>query len=124
MSMNKTDQNKRVSLHSYIKIIIESWRLKNSFERVISLLDAKEQKKNISRIKWFENKLSEALYDCELKIVTFNGDAYSSGIPATPVNIDEFDSEKELFISQTIEPTIIDYNGTIVHQGSIILKKV
>lgn len=120
MNTNRVDEN---LYNNFIKIILESWRLKKSFERAVALMEVKEQKKNLSKIKWFDNVLNEVLSNCKLKIVNFEGEPFSSGIPATAVNIEDFDNDEELYVKQTIEPTIIDENAVIVHSGSIILEK-
>ncbi len=120
---NKKQKDKTLSFSNFLKIILESWRLKTSFERVVPLLESKEQKKNLSKIKWYENNLVEVLASCDLKLATFDGEPYSTGIPATPVNIEDFESEDDLYVKHTIEPTIIDESGSIVHSGSIIVEK-
>ena len=122
--VNNNINNKSLSYSNFIKIILESWRLKKSFERVVSLLDLKEQRKNLSKIKWFDNVLTEVLQDCKLKLINFEGEPFSSGIPASAVNLDDFEAEDELYVKQTIEPTIIDENACIIHSGSIIVEKV
>ena len=120
--MNKNNQNE-VLYNNFIKIILESWRLKKSFERAIALMDYKEQKKNLSKIKWFDNILQEVMENSKLKLVNFEGEPFTSGIPAAAVNIEDFESEDELYVKQTIEPTIIDENAAIIHSGSIIVEK-
>ncbi|MBR4571003.1 MAG: hypothetical protein IKO19_10140 [Candidatus Riflebacteria bacterium] len=121
--MNQSNQTE-VFNKNFIRIILESWRLKKSFERAIVFLDYKEQKKNLSKIKWFDNVLQEVMENSKLKLVNFEGEPFTSGIPATAVNIEDFDSEDELYVKQTIEPTILDENASIVHSGSIIVEKV
>ncbi|MBR4331029.1 MAG: hypothetical protein IKP71_14405 [Candidatus Riflebacteria bacterium] len=121
--MNQSNQTE-VFNKNFIRIILESWRLKKSFERAIVFLDYKEQKKNLSKIKWFDNVLQEVMENSKLKLVNFEGEPFTSGIPATAVNIEDFDSEDELYVKQTIEPTILDENAAIVHSGSIIVEKV
>ena len=121
--MNQSNQTE-VFNKNFIRIILESWRLKKSFERAIVFLDYKEQKKNLSKIKWFDNVLQEVMENSKLKLVNFEGEPFTSGIPATAVNIEDFDSEDELYVKQTIEPTILDENAAIVHSGSILVEKV
>ena len=122
--MNNIELEKEIIYKSLLEISSEAFRLKKAYEHIINLLDIKEQKKSLNKIKWFENKLSDALEKCELRIVNFEGEVYSTGIPATPINIEDFDASDELYVKQTIEPTIIDKNAVIVQSGSIILEKV
>ena len=117
------DKQKETAYKIIIELTTEAYRLKKAFERAINLLDFKEQKKNINKIKWFDNRLKDILDNYELRIVDFEGEIYSSGIPATPINLDDFDSNDELFIKQTIEPTILNKDSQIVQTGSIIVEK-
>ena len=59
----------------------------------------------------------------KLKLVNFEGESFTSGIPATAVNLEDFESDDDLYVKQTVEPTIIDDNGAIIHSGSIIVEK-
>ena len=122
--MNNIELEKEIIYKSLLEISSEAFRLKKAYEHIINLLDIKEQKKSLNKIKWFENKLSDGLEKCELRIVNFEGEVYSTGIPATPIYIEDFESSDELYVKQTIEPTIIDKNAVIVQSGSIILEKV
>ena len=121
MNNNYPDNNLLYS--SLVEIVSEAWRLKQSFHRVIPMLDPKEQKKNLNKINWFDTKLNEALEKSNLRIINFEGETYSCGIPATAVNLEDFDSEDHLYIKQTLEPTIIDSNSVIIKQGSVIVEK-
>ena len=123
--MNTNNLNEQsLSFSNFLKIILESWRLKKSFERVIPNLELKEQKKNLSKIKWFDKVINDVLNDCKLKMVNLEGEPFSSGIPASAINLEDFEAKDELYVKQTIEPTIIDENACIVHFGSILVEKV
>lgn len=124
MTENLENTNHEKSLQkSLFDIASESWRLKKAFERVLNLLDVKEKQKNLSKLNWFEKKLKESLHESGYKFSNFEGEPYSTGIPATAINIDDFDSDEGLYVKQTIEPTILDENGRILKTGSIIVDK-
>ena len=114
------EQNLQKSLFD---IATESWRLKKTFERVLNLLDAKEKQKNLSKLNWFEKKLKDSLEEAGYKFVNFEGQPFATGIPANPINIEDFDSDENLYVKQTIEPTILDKNGVILRTGTIMLDK-
>ena len=108
---------------SLCDLATESWRLKKSFERILNLLEDKEKQKSISKLSWFEKKLKESLAECGYRFSNFEGQPYLTGIPATAINIEDFDSDEGLYINQTLEPTILDSNGDILKVGTIIVEK-
>ncbi len=119
---NKQTQETRLQ-KALLEITTESWRLKKIAERTLSLLDANEQRKNTGKINWFERKLETSLEECGYKLVSFEGQPYTPGIPPTAINLEDFEPEDELYINQTIEPTILDKDGRILKSGIISLTK-
>ena len=106
---------------SVITMATESWRLFKFLERIQNSLDAKEQQRYQSKVRWFSKKVTETLEAAGLKIVDCEGQIYDPGIPATPLNLEDFQDEDNLHIIQMLEPIIIDYDGKIVKTGAILL---
>ena len=104
-------------------IAVEAWRLERMLAKLLSNLDCKEQARYASKIRWFVKSTYTALDEAGLKLVDYEGHPYDSGIPVTPINLDDFSEEDALYISQMIEPIIIDSNGNVVHSGTVSLQK-
>jgi hypothetical protein len=108
---------------SILDISIESWRFGKLFDRLLSKLDAGEQGRYRGQYRWFQKKLEESLDVAQLKVVNVEGQLYNPGMAATPLNIDEFDSQDTLMVDQMLEPIIMGPEG-ILKTGTVTLQKV
>lgn len=117
-------QRENTLKESLLRVVSEAWRFKKGFERLLSLVELKEKRKNLSKLIWFERELTEALTQSGFKLQNFEGQPYTAGIPATPINIEDFDEELELYVSQTVEPTVLDEDGRVVRAGAITVERV
>lgn len=121
--MNNQDNQKPDSeklTQSLIDISIEAWRFGKLFERLLSKLDAGEQGRYRGQFRWFQKKLDESLDAAQLKLVNVEGQLYDAGMAATPLNIDEFESDDTLMVDQMIEPIIMGPEG-IIKTGTVTL---
>ena len=109
---------------SIIAIAIEYWRLSKVLERLLNTVDANESKRYQGKIRWFFKKTEEALEKAGLKIVNCEGNRYDPGIPASPINLDDFQPDDRLYITQMLEPVIVDAEGNVVKTGTIALGRV
>lgn len=110
-----------ILLKSMISVITEAWKLMNVSKKILSLLDISVQRKYQSKFNWFEKNVKNSLEDCNLIISELTGEKYHPGIPATPINLDEFEENDNLIILQVIEPTILTSDGIIIKSGSVLL---
>ena len=110
--------------NSVITMATESWRLFKVLERLMSSLDVKEQQRYQSKIRWFVKKTEESLKNAGLNIVNYEGRPYDPGIPASPINLEDFQQEEQLYVTQMLEPVILDSEGNIVKTGTIALGRI
>lgn len=106
-----------------INLAMESWRFGRVFERLLIKLDAGEQNRYKSQLRWFVKKVEEALEEADLRIVNVEGHPFDSGMAATPLNLEEFDVKDTLMVDQMLEPIIMGKEG-LVKPGTVILRKV
>ena len=116
------DNNKQLT-DSIASIASELFRFKSVFIKAISKLDLEEQNKYNSQFAWFSKKVLKALDNTGLRIVTVDGQMYDAGMAVTPLNIDEFEPNEELFVKQTIEPIIMKDNA-VYKTGTVILGRI
>lgn len=109
--------------NSIANISSELCRFKNVFEKAISKLDLEEQSKYMSQFAWFSKKVTKAVEEAGLRIVTLEGQAYDPGMAVTPLNIDDFEVEDELKIVQMIEPIIMQ-EDTVLKTGTVLLGRI
>jgi hypothetical protein len=108
---------------SVITLSVESWRISRVLQRLLTKLDADEQKKYKGQFRWFIKKVEEALEQAELRIVNVEGHPFDAGIAATPLNIEEFEPNDKLIVDQMLEPIIMGKDG-LVKTGTVTLRKV
>lgn len=101
----------------------ELCRFKGVFEKAISKLDFDEQSKYMSQFAWFSKKVTKAVEEAGLRIVSLEGQAYDPGMAVTPLNIDDFEVEDELKIVQMIEPIIMQ-EDTVLKTGTVLLGRI
>ena len=106
-----------------INMAIESWRFSRVFDRLLIKLDAGEQKRYRSQLRWFIRKIEESLEQVDLRIVDVEGHPFDPGMAATPLNIEDFDSEDSLIVDQMLEPIIMGKDG-LVKTGTVILRRI
>ena len=102
---------------------IESWRFSRVFDRLLTKLDAGEPKRHKSQLRWFSRKIEESLEQVDLRIVNVEGHPFDPGMAATPLNIEDFDSEDSLIVDQMLEPIIMGKDG-LVKTGTVILRRI
>lgn len=109
--------------NSVMEIAVEHYRFKNTFMKAISKLDFEEQSKYMSQFAWFSKKVTKAVEEAGLRIVSLEGQAYDPGMAVTPLNIDDFEVEDELKIVQMIEPIIMQ-EDTVLKTGTVLLGRI
>ena len=105
---------------SLITIASEFLRLQRVYEKAISKLDREEQSRYMSQFSWFSKRVYKALDDAKLKLVNLEGQIYDPGMAVTPLNIDEFEPDDDLYIVQMIEPVVMG-DDRVIKTGIVIL---
>lgn len=123
MADSKQTTTPDVMREAVISMAVESWRFSRVFDRLLTKLDAGEQSRYKSQFRWFQKKVQEALEQADLKIVNVEGHPFDPGMAATPLNIEEFDSQDALMVDQMLEPIIMG-NESLVKTGTVTLRRV
>ena len=108
---------------SVADIASETFRFKKVFEKAIRNTEITEKNKYISQFGWFQKKIDRALEGLDLKIVNLEKQEYDAGMAVTPLNIDDFEGDEQLYILQMVEP-IIMRNEKIIKTGTVILGRI
>lgn len=108
-SINETDE--------LIKIYIESFRFLSMVKKIVCALDESKQRRYAGRISWYEEQWNSIMSTRGFNVFCKTGIDYEPGILGQIQNLEDFDSEEQLVIEKWNEPTIIDKDGKILHQG-------
>ena len=123
-----TEENIQIETADELKIAlldisVEAWRFGKLFDRLLFKLDAGEQNRYANQFRYFQKKIDNSLGQAQLKVVNVEGHPYDPGMAATPLNMNEFEPQDELFVDQMLEPIIMGPNG-VVKTGTVTLRKV
>lgn len=113
----------QVLTQSLLDVAVESWRFTKLLDRLLMKLDAGEQGRYRGHFRWFHRKLEDSLADARMRIVNVEGHEFDPGMAATPLNIEEFDSEDALIVDQMLEPIIMGPDG-VIRKGTVTLRRV
>lgn len=114
-----TTENQRKALCA---IATESWKISRVFARAIAKLDAGEHSRFKNQVSYFTKEITKGMEEFGLRVVSVEGQLYDPGMAASPINIDDFDSDDQLVVSQMLEPIIMSNEG-LVKAGTVILEK-
>jgi hypothetical protein len=119
-----TEDNLNIELleRSLIDVAVESWRFSRLFVRAINKLDAGEDARYVSQLRYFQKKVEESLETNGLKLVNVEGHLFEPGIAVSALNIGDFSPDDQLLIDQMVEPIIMGTEG-LKKQGTVMLRK-
>lgn len=106
-----------------VDLAVEGWRLARLFGRVLTKLDAGDGARYSNQIRYFVKRVEESLEGSGLRLVNLEGLPYDAGLPASALNVGDFDPEDVLYVDQMLEPVILGPEG-VVRTGAVTLKKV
>lgn len=115
------EQNNENMQNVLVTLASEITRFQSVCERITPELEVEQRGKFTKKANYFFKQVLNAFSKCGIKTIIYaNGSAYDIGMAVTPLNIDEFQPNDRLVITQTLEPTIM-LNDTVVKQGTVIL---
>jgi hypothetical protein len=107
---------------SLLDVAVETWRLSRLFARVVTKLDAGEQGRYVSQLRYFQKKVDDHLEAVGYKLVSLEGQPFDAGLAASAVNIADFGPDEDLLIDQMVEPIVMGTAG-LKRQGTVIVRK-
>lgn len=105
----------------FIDITVDSWRFAKVFARLVERLEPTEASRYANQLRYFLKKLDDSAAKAGVKIVSFEGQAYNAGLPATPLNLDEFGPDEHLVVDQMVEPVLMGPEG-LIKSGTVTLR--
>ena len=109
-----------IQKNSLVAIATESYRFQRTFEKVLQQMSFEESRKYQNQLNYYAKKVSKSLDAFGIRILDLEGKAYDPGMPVSPINIEDFEAEDQLFIQQTVEP-IIMMDDAVLKMGTVLL---
>ena len=122
-NLHQLQEKNEVLVNSIIDISNEAYRFKRVFLRAISKLDLDAQSKYASQFSWFSKRVDKAVENAGLRIVDLTGQPFDPGMAVTPLNIEDFEPDDQLYIEQMMEPIIMK-DDMIKKTGTVMLGRI
>lgn len=106
-----------------ISIASELFRFQRVFVKAISKLALDEQAKYKSQFAWFSKKVTKALDDAGLRVISVDGQQYDPGMAVTPLNLEDFETDDILYVEHTMEPIIME-GDAVIKTGTVLLRRI
>ena len=102
------------------EIAAESWRYGRALTKVLRKLDVMDADRFARQYEYFATRVQRAVATAGLTVLDLTGQAYHVGLPVQAMNLEEFDEDEPLIISQTIEPVIM-MDGRVMKTGVVMV---
>ena len=103
-------------------LAVQYWKLCAMLGRELEFFDDARVSAAEAQLRFARHKLDAILEGQGLRLTTYDGARWTSDVPASPVNAEDFGAAAEPIVEATLEPTIIGPDG-IVHAGKVTLRK-
>ena len=122
MKLKKKRKKSPSDLIIMAEFLVEEYRFMRTVDAALKKLLPEERKRYISSYSFHESKLKDLMEQYGLRIQIYDGKDYDEGDAVTVLNADEYNLAKDnLVIEQTIEPAIINLEGEIIRQGTVVV---
>ena len=108
---------------SIAQIAAESWRYEQALSKVLRRMDPMDAERFSHQYGYFARRVEQAIAAAGLRVVDYAGQAYDVGLPVQAMNLDDFDEDEALIITQTVEPVIMS-EGRVIKTGMVMLDRV
>lgn len=95
------------NFNAIVDLLTESWRLSQATRKLaIKLADDKIKKKTLNQVSRFDKHFQAATEEFGLEVLDFTGAEFETGLPISPINLDDFAANENLSVEAMLEPTI------------------
>ena len=104
------------------EIAAESRRFERALNKALGRMDAMDAERFSRQYDYFATRVDRAMAAAGLRVVDLIGQPYSVGLPLQAMNLEEFDEDEPLIVSQMIEPVIM-LDGRVLRTGKAMLSR-
>lgn len=105
------------------EIAAESWRYRLALKKALKKMDVMDAERFSRQYDYFADRVNQAIATADLRVLDLSGQPYSVGLPVQAINIEEFDEDEALVITQTIEPVIM-MAGRVQRIGMVMVDRI
>lgn len=104
------------------RLAVDHWKVLRLLEQSVPDLPAGKQRAMGAKVRFSTRELSSLLENCRLRLVDYDGQAYSGNLPVVVTNSSDFDGDEDLVIERTLEPVVLR-EGRILSLGKVVLTR-
>ena len=105
-----------------IATVVELYKFNTTFSRMLQKLSEEDQPRFLNKYQYFSKKIIELANSIDVQVNDFCGFDFDPGLPVSILNLEDYDIEDELIISQMLEPAIMK-DGKLVKMGVALVSK-
>ena len=105
-----------------VLLATEWWKSNRRLLRLAAEAAPTRLERERAQTAYAARKIEAALEASGLRLADHTGQPYSPGLPAEPVNPEDFETEEGLEVADTIEPTVLEH-GRIRQRGKVVLRR-
>ena len=90
--------------------------------RAADQLPERDGKRLIAQVKFSDLQLATISGQLGLNLVSFDGESFSDGMPASADNGEDFSQNEDLVVTKTIEPAVVR-EMKVVHKGRVLVAR-
>lgn len=102
------------------ELAVNYWKLCLALERELAFAPEARVQSGEATLRFARRKLDTILDRHNMRVVTFDGEAWSPALPVSPLNPDDVDTP-DAIVDATIEPTIMGPSSPII-AGKVLLR--
>lgn len=104
------------------RLCVEYWKLMRASLRAADQLPERDGKRLIAQVKFSDLQLATISGQLGLNLVSFDGESFSDGMPASADNGEDFSQNEDLVVTKTIEPAVVR-EMKVVHKGRVLVAR-
>ena len=116
-----TDAAPEAAMDAVLLLATEWWKSTRRLLRLAADAAPERVERERAQATYAGRRIGAALAALDLRLVEHDNQPYSPALPAEPVNPEDFATEENLQVAETIEPTVLRA-GRIIRRGKVVLR--
>ena len=104
-----------------VLLATEWWKSSRRLLRLAAEAAPGRMERERAQAAYAARRIATALAGLGIRLADHDGQKYGPGVPAEPVNPEDFATEEGLVVAETIEPTVLR-DGRILMRGKVVLR--
>jgi hypothetical protein len=104
------------------RLCVEYWKLVRASQRAAQQLSEKDGKRIAAQVRFSDLQLTTISGQLGLNLISFDGETFAVGMPASADNGDDFSEDDDLVVTKTVEPAVVR-DMKVVYKGRVLVAR-